>query len=142
MVDVFPALEQRFNANKQLVRLARRLYQGHSNAIVKVVRTHVEVTCTGMNHEYDTFDTDEPVYSLAFAINTKDARPDRAAKVMREMVATFDDADVVGAAFTCVSMRLTNANGPYLEDGTYRALMDFDLHVCMKTKVPIERALA
>lgn len=139
MRDVFPALERRFSQNKRLVGLARKLYHGHGGEIIKSVRAHVEVTCTGISHEYDSFSTDEPLYSLEFSINTRGREATQAADIMAEIINTFDDADVTSDAFDTVSMRLTGASGPYLEDGTYRARMAFDLHVCLKTKVPVER---
>lgn len=139
MNDVFPALQARFNGARRLQRLARRLYHGYAGVPVKSVRAYVEVTCTAITNDFDSFDVDEPVYSLSFTIHTRDREPNTAAAIMREMVEVFDDADIQSAAFETVNMRITGQRGPVLIDGTYGATMDAMLHLCWKAKRPVER---
>lgn len=136
MRDVFPAIERRFRGNKRLEKLAWKIFHGHDGERVKN-QTHVEVTCTNVDHEFDTFDTDEPVYSLTFWVYTQDRTPARAGKILAELRETFRYGDLDSDAFDTVLMAEVNQAGPMLEDGTYRASMDFTLHVSRRTKSPV-----
>ena len=139
MHHVFPAWEKRFKGNKRLVKLARRMYQGYGGQVLKVVRPHLDLTCVDINHDFDTFDSDEPVYSLELYINTRDAQSKRPGLIMLELREWFDDANIESAAFGTVICRVTSERGPFLEDGVYRGFMAFEHHISMKTQVPNAR---
>jgi len=140
MDRVFPALERRFKANRQLVRWARRLYHGHQGELVKTVRAHVEVTCTDIDHDFDTFDSSQPVYTLVFTVHTRDREATRAGEIMGAVRETFKDADLKASDFDTVRMLLTGGSGPVLDvdTGTYHASLTFALHVSLKVESPVE----
>ncbi len=139
MKDVFPALERRFKGNRRLTRLLRKMYEGHGGEPnAKSTLPYVEVTCTGENHDLDTFDTDEPLYSLTFKLYTKQSRSRDAKDAVAELRETFRNADLSSDAFTTVIMRCTDIRHPVLRDGKYEAELDFTLHVSRKTKSPVQ----
>jgi hypothetical protein len=135
---VFDALERRFKSNQRLRKLARKLYSGYGGEKVKSVMNHVEVTCTDTNNDFDTFDTEEPVYTLAFTVNSKSGRPDAAAEIMEELRRVYHNANLTSDAFDCCAMVMRAQSGPRLEDGTYRGEMTFELHASNKVHVPAE----
>ena len=136
--ELFTALERRFNANKGLTRFARKLYEGLGPEDIKQ-RPYVAVTIDGPSHEFDSFDGDEPLYSLTFDIKTRDAQSKRAWKIHEQMIITFDDGDIVGASFETVSCRQTGGIAPHMVDGKFEASMDFDWMISMKSTVPATR---
>ena len=138
MYYVFPALERRFTANKRLVGLARKLYHGLDGANVKS-REHVDVVGEITHHDFDTFDTDEPLYSLTFTVQSKGSRAGKVAEILRELRRTFDDGTLESGDFTVSSMRETGADGPRLVDGVYTATLTYELHVVLRSLVPANR---
>ncbi len=138
MFYIFPALERRFTANKRLVLLARKLYQGLGSENLKS-RVYVSVTGEVVHHDFDTFDTDVPMYSLEFTLRGKGQQPAKVAEALRELRRTFDDGTLVSPDFTVSSMRETRAAGPELVEGVYEATLTYDLLVTMRTLVPANR---
>lgn len=138
MFYVFPALERRFNANKRLVRLARKLYHGLDGADVKS-RPSVDVVGTGPSHDFDTFDTDVPVYTLTFTIRHKGQQPNKVAEIMRELRQTFDDGTLASPDFTVSSFQETDGDGPRLVEGVFTGILVYDLMVTMQSLVPANR---
>lgn len=138
MEYVFPALERRFNRDSFLRRFAQKLFLG-STEEVRNRRNYVEVVSEGIDHAFDTFDSDEPVYDLRFTIYTKSDRPIQCAQIMRHMHRAFKDADLESEHFDTCGMLATGEIGPTLVNGTYQAEMTFKLHVSLKTLVPVVR---
>ncbi len=138
MKDVFPALERRFKGNKRLVQLLRKLYEGHDGEPnAKSTLPYAEVTCTDETSELDTFDTDEPMYSITFKMYFKQNAKRDAQSAVSEMRATFHLGQLSSDAFDTVIMRRTGTRHPVLRDAKYEAEMTFSLHVCRKTKSPV-----
>ena len=138
MFYVFPALERRFNANKRLVALARKLYNGIGLDEVKS-RVRVGVVGRVIHHDFDTFDTDVPMYELTFVVKSKGQQPSKNADALRELRRTFDDGTLESADFTVSSFRETSANGPELIENVYESTLTYDLLVTMRSLVPANR---
>ncbi len=138
MKDVFPAIDRRFKGNRRLTQLLRKMYQGFDGERIKGVLPFVEVTCNAIHHEHDTFDTDEPEYDLTFSLYAKQERARQMMEAVEEMRQTFHKGSVSSDAFTTVIMRETGTRGPILDDGVYKAQMDFTLHVSRKTANPVQ----
>ena len=133
---IFPAWEKRFNGIRRLVKLARKLEQGHGGQVLKTVRPYCDLTCVDMDKEKDTYTSDEPTYSLELWINTRDSTAKRAGLIVKEFEEWFDDADIKSAAFETVNCQHKGGQGPFIEDGVYRAMMRFEHQVSLRTKVP------
>lgn len=143
MKDLYPAIEARFKADSQLRKAARRLYHGFSQVAedAKLVRTWVDVECTGGHDDFDTFDTDEPYYLLTFTIHTKSSRPDSAASVVKELTRVFKDQTFDSAEFSSIFMRRTTWRGPYItDDGVYEAEVDFEAYTSRNVMLPAVRS--
>ena len=138
MYRVFPALEARFNRNRRLVGLARRLYHGLAGQ-QRGTRDSVEVTGSIVGNE-DTFGTDEPIYELIFTVFGSGTLPDRTAAILEELERTYKDGVLDSAYFDVSAMLLTNASGPELGEGkVWQGRMVYELYVCRKVGVPVER---
>jgi hypothetical protein len=142
MKDIFPALERRFKGNRRLTRLLRKLYHGFDGERVKSVLPFAEVTCNAVNHDSDTFDTQEPLYDLTFNLYTKREQARQIMDAIAEMRETFHLADVTSAAFDTIIMRETSTRGPVLDDAVYKAQMDFTHHISRKTGNPVQELRA
>ena len=138
MEHVFPAIESRFDNDPQLKKLGRMLYHGAIEQ-VRSVREYVEVACESIAFDFETFDTDERVYTLNFQVYTKDRNSDRCARIMGCLIRAFKDANIVGAGFSTSASRFTSGAGPLLEDGVYRGSLTLNLHVTFDSMEPAVR---
>lgn len=140
MKHLFPVLEARFNGDKRLKSIARKLYRGFDGAPLRSVGPYVEVSLTGMEAS-DTFDSDIDIYSIEFTLFHKGPTPDRIDDMVFEMRRVFKDAGSMGSSrMDVVGFERQDVSGPSLEDAVFRASMSYRVFVQWKTKRPSVRA--
>lgn len=137
VLELFNALEARFNYNPTLRVLGRRLYEGFDEQRVNVVRPYVEVNLT-LVERLDTFSTDVEVWDLPFRYHAKDLRTRAANEWIAAMIETFKDADIVSPFFKTAGCRMLGASVPSLRDGSYNAVIRFQLTLERQLTSPID----
>lgn len=135
MEFVFPAIERRFDRDRKLKTLGRKLYLGSADP-VRVVKEWVELTVDDINRDFDTFNSDEPVYSLTFTAWTKSRSPVKCSQIMRHIERVFHDCDLQSQNFLTVGFRMTGGDGPVLEDSAYKGTRSFELSTFLKSRRP------
>lgn len=140
MKHLFPLLESRFDGDKRLKSIARKLFRGFEGSPLKSISPYVEVSLSNVEAS-DTFDSDIDLYSIDFTIFHKGPTPDRIDNILFEMRRVFKDAGNLGSSrLDVVGFESNGMSGPSLEDAVLRATMSFVVYVQWKTKRPAERA--
>lgn len=138
MHGIFRAVKDRFNADKQLVKKCRRIYEGYSGERKKTTLPYAEVTMTG-TLDLDTFTGDVTECYLTFWIHDKGQTGDKAAEARDELMRVFDDAKLETSEFVTASFRKTNAAGPVERGGTYSASVTYATIIELKQQTPGEK---
>ena len=138
MKYVFPALDRRFERDRLLKKLGRKLFLG-SVEEVRVTHAYVELTVENVSHEFDTFDTDEPVYDLMFTAYPGRGLVDRCWNLLDHLKRVYKDANVESGYFKTSGCPFVSSTTPELIDGAYRGSISFALHVTMNELSPATR---
>lgn len=141
MSDWFDMIERRFRGDRALLRSCRALYEGDDGQDFRSVRTYCEITCSGIDHDNDSFGSDEPRYVLDLSIKSTDRNGlQKCSTIMDHWVRVFDDATMTSGAFDRADMRLLSASGPRrTAEGTYEATMQWELLATKAAKTPATR---
>lgn len=137
---LFPALEQRFDADRALVVAARKLYNGFANVRVKAVLPYVEVYRQGGGQD-DSFSKDIELYDLRFNLYGNQILTDQVQDMAEHMTRVFDDAPLAGPGFTIVMMNRSGGPvGPFVVDGVYQAFISYQATLQRVVNSPLVRS--
>lgn len=138
MKILFPALETRFNADAQLVKLGKRLYRGLEGEPQRDVKPSCEVSgfLTGT---LDTFTDDIEVYDVVFTYFSNSREPDKCDDWLVRMIDVFDDANLASDDFSTAGCFRTDKKEPFMEDGVFRCDVEYTITIQRTTKIPATR---
>lgn len=131
---VFPALERAFNGDAELKDAGRKLYQGILDE-PRNVPDYVEVECTEVNHDLDTFETEEPVYTLRWVVKSKHSRADKCARIMKAIERVFHNQSLTSAHFAVAGMVMGSGSGPTMVEAVFQGEWTMTLHTCRTTRL-------
>jgi hypothetical protein len=134
------ALQNRFQSDTTLRKLARRMHFGLGAAALKSA-PFVDVIITGTNDEDDTFDSDIERVALTFNIVTKDHLGETAMRIVAAMRRVFDDAQFSTGDYVSVEMHLVDVAGPLLEpDRDMDAQLRYEAILVRVVNAPLVRS--
>lgn len=136
MIGIFESLERRFNADTAMVAAGRKLYLGLGGQRQKAM-PYWEVNINAKDSEFDTFDDDVETFTLDFEVLAPDAGLGKlVARNLQEFQRVFKRADLISEQFRTVSMKITDMNGPHLEEGIYVGRATCELITQRKVLIP------
>ncbi len=117
MINVYPAVEARYESHPVLYRTGRLLREGSEG------KEHLPFTTVigGMTGDLSTFDTDIEQWELTFTLHSKVFKPDDVREWLEGMRDAFHTVVLVDPLFTCNSCVVTNQTGPEIADEQYTA---------------------
>jgi len=139
MDRVFPALQDRFDGDKELKKLGRHLFEGtggdHHTPFVTVELTGTE--------DFDGFDHDATQYALQFRVVTDGTTSRKHHQLVRALRRVFDDAKWSGGDFTCTDMRRIGTSGPnQVDEGQlWESFVNYELFVDFTNLEPATRGV-
>ncbi len=140
MKYLFPLLKNRFDGDKQLVKVARVLFEGFEGSPQRSGNPYVEVTQTG-TEDVGTFDADIDIVTLQFTAFAKGPRTDVIHDIMFELRRVFQNSGGYSSSeFDVVGFERTDQSGPKFEQGFLTASMTFRVYLHWKKTRPSERA--
>lgn len=138
MLGIFESLERRFDRDKELVAVGRKLHLGLGGQRQKSL-PYVEVNIGGKTSELDTFDEDVETFTLDFQVLAPDGRGVVVADILQNLQRVFDSADLTSEQYSTVSMMQTDMSGPDLEEGIYVGRVSYELIAQRKALIPAVR---
>ncbi len=138
MLDVFPALCDRFKGGKRVRDLGNVLLEGGDGEPI-IANKHWAVTCESVSYERDTFESQAPVYDLVFELFGIHKTPDLVRKAMKAFRDRFHHADLQSADFHTVRCVVTAERGPFrrTDTKTYGGIMRVELWTQKRSPVPV-----
>ncbi len=137
MDRVFGAMVERFKADAELKKLAKRMYLGtgedHDPPYV--------VAEFGPSEDLDAFDVDITIHPVTFTIVTGGTKPTKHGEAVRAFLRVFDDASIEGGEFDIVACTRTSRSGPNrTDDGMqWESSIDYDVTVELARMTPALR---
>lgn len=135
---IYPAIERRFRSDPRLRRLGRKLERGFQGEPLISTMPFVDVSGV-LSDTLDTFGSDIEQWDVTFTYFSASQRPKLADDWLEAMVRVFDDANLNDAEFSTVGVKRTGRDEPFMEDGTYRASVSYDVIVQRTNKLPANR---
>ena len=135
---LFPALQRRFKADDALRRLGKALFQGFSREPLKSGFPYVEADATN-EEPLRTFGVDGMALTVGFQIHTHAQRTRECEQIMEQMRRVFDAASIKTAQIVVWKCELVTEEGPSVEAGVRKGLMEFDVAYDMRHLQPIVR---
>ncbi len=133
------ALQSRFDSDRSLRKLARRMHFGLGTAALKSP-PYVDLIITGGDDDDDTFDSDVERISLTFNVITKDHLGQTAMKIVAAMRRVFDDAKFKTGDYASVEMHWVDVTGPLLEpDRDMDAQLRYEAILMRVVNAPVAR---
>lgn len=138
MKILFPALKSRFDGVAVLVATGKKFLRGFDGEPLKDAFPYTEVSGS-LTDTLDTFKTDIEIYSVTFTYFSNSSRPGAADDWQELMIDNFDDANIASDDFSTAGCFRTNKQEPFLEDGLFRASIDYDITIQRAVKIPATR---
>lgn len=137
MIDLFPAIRDRYEANATLNRIGRVLTQG---SVAKETLPRTTMTVDTVN-DLSTFGADIEQLMATITLESKRFIADDARTWLEAMRETFDDADLLDPFFRCVGCRVVGESGPDITDEQYRAATTIEVIAQREMMLPTERGI-
>ncbi len=134
----FDAFDARFNTDQTLVRKCRKLYEGVDGQRFKVL-PHV-VLIVRSREVADSFTSDIEDVSLELQAYSKDFRTNGIDGMLTELVRVFDDAGLETSQIAIHALLRQRISGPVLDDGRYKARIEYRAVAMFKNNSPVVRA--
>lgn len=138
MQAIKDAIISRFEGDAVLVRQARAIYFGLSEATLKGV-PFVNMRIAE-DEDLDCFDVDIRSYTILFQIRTKDNMGNKALGIMEEMHRVFDDASIEHDAFESATMAFVSSVGAEMDpERAFDAEMTYEVATQLRVLSPLVR---
>lgn len=138
MKILFPALDTRFKSDSALVKLSRKLYRGYEGEPITGRKPITEVSGS-LTDTLDGFDKDVEVYDITFTFFSDSLKPDACDDWQERMIDIFDDANLSSNDFSTAGCERVGKKEPFIEDGVFRASMDYRITIERAVKIPATR---
>lgn len=128
MINIFPAIERRFNADQEVVRRCRKIYEGFAGDRPDAVMPYVEIHVTDGDPDFDTFSTDVERAAVQVTLFSQGESTRNIHRMTEAFTRLFDDAKLVGADYVSAAFKRTNNSGPLMipEEGVWRVLLAYE----------------
>lgn len=127
MKFLWPAIRDRFEADKELVRAGRRIYYGMIDDSRQTHPPYVETHLENRTEQDGFPPLDLETYWIKFTLVSGQNQPDELFDIEFEMIRVFDDCVMTSSNFTHSRCQRLPSSGPTLDGNNWTSFLEYDM---------------